>query len=85
MSAPEDFDARTAFGHLTDALDPQATLLQSWTRSRTRRPCSSPRFDSRPALVDGHLASLDRKLDQVVTQTAHAEREHPARVHEADC
>jgi septal ring factor EnvC (AmiA/AmiB activator) len=75
MSAPEDFDTRTAFGHLTEALDAQATVLQSLDKKQDVQATQLASIDGhlvsmdgRLAAVEGHLASLDTKVDAVVAQ-----------------
>jgi septal ring factor EnvC (AmiA/AmiB activator) len=55
MSAPEDFDARAAFRHVTTALDAQATHLKSLDAKQDRQA-------ERLASIDGHLVSMDGRL-----------------------
>jgi chromosome segregation ATPase len=65
MSAPEDFEARTAFGHLTEALDAQATLLQSLDTKQDAQAKQLASIDGHLVSMDGRLAAADGHLDSI--------------------
>ncbi len=68
MSAPEDFDARTAFGHVAEGLKAQARYLKSLDEKQDRQATRLDSMDGHLTSIDGHLASLDRKFDAMLTR-----------------